>query len=148
MKRTISSTGQSAFKMFVLVFCTIFAMTAFGWSLSERRVLWDLILPFGAVLGFFLWFAVSRKTVQIDEHFLYVSVFRRVVQIPRGQIANVTESIGMRDRAVTVHFRSETPFGRSITFTPTLKFDRDSHPIVAELLSQRPNGGGSSSDAL
>ena len=147
MKRTISSTGQSAFKMLVLVFCTIFAMTAFGWSLSERRVLWDLILPFGAALGF-LWFAVSRKTVQMDEHSLYVSVFRRVVQIPLRQIAGVTESIGMRDRAVTVHFRGETPFGRSITFTPTLRFDRDSHPIVAELLNQRPSGGGTSFDAL
>jgi hypothetical protein len=135
MKRTISSAGQSAFKMLTLVFCIIFGMTAFGWSLSEGRVLWDLILPFGAVLGFFLCFAVSRKTVQIDEHSLYVSVFRRVVQIPLRQIAAVTESIGMRDRAVTVRFRSPTPFGLTITFTPTLSLGRDPHPIVAELSS-------------
>jgi hypothetical protein len=134
MKRTISSAGQSAFKMLALVFCTFIAMTAFEWSLSEGRVRWDLIVPFGAALGF-LWFAMSRKTVQIDEHFLYVSVFRRVVQIPLRQIAAVTESIGMRDRAVTVRFRSPTPFGLAITFTPTLLVGRDPHPIVAELSS-------------
>jgi hypothetical protein len=87
---------------------------------------------------------MSRKTVQIDEHFLYVSVFRRVVQIPLDQIASVTESIGMKDRAVTVHFRSETRFGRAITFTPTFILGRDSHPIVAELLSHvRTDANGS-----
>jgi hypothetical protein len=69
----------------------------------------------------------------MDDRFLYVSVFRRVSQIPLDQIARVTEAIGMRDRAVTVHFRNETSFGRTITFTPTLVFGREPHPIVAEL---------------
>jgi len=121
--------------MLVLFFGAMFGITAFAWSLSAGQALWGFVLPFGGVLGFFLWFAASRKTVQMDEHLLYVSVFRRVVQIPLGQIASVTESIGMRDRAVTVHFRSVTTFGPAITFTPTLMFGRDSHPIVAELLS-------------
>ncbi len=135
MKRTISSAAQSAFKIFALFFCGIFAISAFSSSLSADRVLWAFILPFGGLLGLFLWFALSRKTVQMDDHFLYVSVVRRVVQIPLDQIASVTETIGMRDRAVTVHFRGETPCGRSMTFTPTLVFDRESHPIVAELSS-------------
>ena len=135
MKRTISSAAQSAFKMFTLSFCAIFVLTAISWSLSAGRVLWDLILPFGGLLGAFLWFAMSRKTVHMDDRFLYVSVFRRVIQIPLDHIAKVTETIGSRDRAVTVHFHSDTPCGRAITFSPTLMFSRETHPIVAELSS-------------
>jgi hypothetical protein len=133
MKRTISSAAQSAFKMFTLFFCAIFVITAISRSLSAGRILWDLILPFGGVLGVFLWLAMSRKTVQMDDRFLYVSVFRRVVQIPLDQIAKVTETIGSRDRAVTVHFHSDTPCGHAITFSPTMMFGRESHPIVTEL---------------
>jgi hypothetical protein len=134
VKRTISSSAQSAFKMLVLFFCVIITVSALASSFTVGRVRWGFVLPLAGALGFFLWFAMSRKTVQIDEHFLYVSVFRRVVQIPLDQIDTVTESIGMRDRAVTVHFRNETPFGRAITFTPTFMFGDESHPIVAELL--------------
>jgi hypothetical protein len=135
MKRTISSAAQSAFKMFTFFFCAVFVINAISWSLSAGRVLWELILPFGGVLGVFLWLVMSRKTVQVDDRFLYVSVFRRVVQIPLDQIAKVTETIGSRDRAVTVHFHSDTPCGPAITFSPTLMLDRKSHPIVAELSS-------------
>ena len=135
MKRTISSAAQSAFKMFTLFFCAVFVINAISWSLSAGRVLWKFILPFGDVLEVFLWLVMSRKTVQMDDRFLYVSVFRRVVQIPLDQIAKVTETVGSRDRAVTVHFHSDTPCGRAITFSPTLIFGRESHPIVAELSS-------------
>jgi hypothetical protein len=133
VKRTISSTAQSLFKIVVFFFCVLFAAGVFAGSLSAGRVLWEAVLLPGGVLGFLLWFAVSRKTVQMDDRFLYVSVFRRVSQIPLDQIARVTEAIGMRDRAVTVRFRNETPFGRTITFTPTLVFGREPHPIVSEL---------------
>jgi hypothetical protein len=133
VKRRISSTPQSVFKIVVLFFCVLFGAGVLAGSLSAGRVLWEEMLLPGGVLGFLLWFAVSRKTVQMDERFLYVSVFRRVNQIPLDDIASVTEAIGMRDRAVTVHFRTETPFGRTITFTPTLVFGREPHPIVAEL---------------
>ena len=145
VKRTISSPAQSAFKMLLLFFCAMFDITAFAWSLSAGHVIWGFV-PFGGLLGFFLWFAASRKTVQIDEHFLYVSLFRRVVQIPLGQIASVTESIGIRDRAVTVHFRTVTAFVPSITFTPTLMFGRDSHPIVTELLGHVSTDGNGNAE--
>jgi hypothetical protein len=135
MKRTISSAIQSAFKMLSLFFCGMFAIAAFTSALTTGRVPWGFLLLIGGVLALFLWFAVSRKTVQMDDRFLYVSVFRRAAQIPLDQVASVTESIGMRDRAVTIHFRDETPYGRAITFTPTVMFGRESHPIVAELSS-------------
>ena len=135
MKRTISSTTQSLFKILVLFFGGMLAVMTVAETLSAGRVLWQFILPLGVMLGLFFCFAVSRKTVQMDSRYLYVSIFRRVVQIPLDQIASVTEVIGNRDRAVTIHIRSETPYGRAITFTPTMKIDREPHPIVAELSS-------------
>jgi hypothetical protein len=140
MKRTISSTAQSAFKILVLFFCGVLVITTVEESLTTGRFPWQFIFPFGVMLGLFFWFAVSRKTVQMDSQYLYVSVFRRVVQIPLAQIASVTEVIGNRDRAVTIHFRSETPYGRAITFTPTMKIDREPHPIVTELSSYVETG--------
>jgi hypothetical protein len=140
MKRTISSSVQSAFKILTLFFAVLIAAGVVAGSLNTGHVAWSQLSLLGGALLLFLWFTVSRKTVQIDERFLHVSVFRKVVSIPLTEISSVTESIGMRDRSVTVHFRDETPFGHSITFTPTLMFSRDSHPIVVELLARaRPH---------
>ena len=112
----------------------MFGIIAFAWSIGAGRIIWGFVLPSACLRGFFFWYLAARKTVQIDDYFLYVSAFRRVVAIPLTEISNVTESIGSRDRCVTIRFRNNTPFGRSITFTPTLVLTRDPHPIVAELL--------------
>ena len=82
---------------------------------------------------FFVLLIISRKTVQLDDRNLYVSVFRRVTTIPLSQIAAVSEKIGLRDRVVTVRFRDDTPVGHSIQFSPTFRLPRDPHPIVREL---------------
>ena len=107
-----------------------------GSSFDAGHIRWDMVLQLGAILGLFVWFAFSRKTVQMDDCALYVSVFRRVTVIPFSRISDVTEAIGVKDRSVTVHFCDETPLRRSITFTPSLMLTRDPHPIVADLLSR------------
>ena len=134
MKRTISSTEHSVFKIIVLFFTVMGGVMIIGGSFDLSHLRWDM-LPMVGLWALFLWFSLSRKTVQMDDCSLYVSVFRRVVAIPLAQISGVTESIGVRDRSVTVHFRSATPCGRSITFSPTLLLTRNPHPIVAELLA-------------
>jgi len=140
VKRTISSSFQSAFKILTLFFIVLVGGGFIAGCLNTGRILWSALPLLGGLLALFLWFSVSRKTVQMDGRFLYVSVFRRVVSIPLEQISTVTESVGMRDRSVTIHFRSNTPFGRSITFTPTFMFTRDPHPVVAELLAHANAG--------
>lgn len=120
--------------MLFLLFAFFYADMFITWSLDAGLVRWEL-LQLGLPLTLFFYVALSRKTVQMDEQFLYVSVFRRVAQIPLDQISTVTEAIGMRDRSVTIHFRIRTPFGQSITFSPTYRYTRDAHPIVAELLA-------------
>ncbi|MEO7934578.1 MAG: hypothetical protein ABIT76_15625 [Chthoniobacterales bacterium] len=133
MKRTISSAAHSAFKMLMLFFSFLFVLMFIVSSIDSGRIRWDRVLFPGGVLALFLWFAISRKTIQMDDHFLYASVFRRVAVIPLEQISSVRESIGMRDRSVTIHFHNTTPFGRSITFSPTYKLTGKPHPIVTEL---------------
>jgi len=131
--------------MFALFFTVMFTLVFIGASFDAGRIRWD-VLPVAGVSVAFLWFAVSRKTVQMDDQWLYVSVFGRVAEIPLDQIAAVTESIGMNvnSRSVSVQFRCDTPFGRSITFSPTFMFTREPHPIVSELLAhgqQREQSG-------
>jgi hypothetical protein len=142
VKRTISSSFQSHFKMLTLVFIVLVGGGFIAGCLNTGRILWDALFLPGGLLALCLWFSISRKTVQMDDRFLYVSVFRRVVSIPLEQISTVTESIGTidKDRSVTIHFRSNTPFGRSITFTPTFMFTRDPHPVVVELLAHANTG--------
>lgn len=116
----------------LLVYFTILALLGLG------TADWQLFAFFAFGIIFFLTFT-SRKTVQMDDDTLYVSVFRRVVPIPRTEIASATEwtadRMGRWDRTVTLHFRSETPFGRSITFTPSGLGEPTPHPIIAELLA-------------
>lgn len=123
--------------MLALFFAVMFGVTFISWSCDAGYIRWDMLFLPGGVLALFLWFALSRKTVQMDADSLYISVFRRVVVIPLEQISTVTESVGMNanSRSVTVHFRGGTPFGSSITFSPTFMLTREPHPIVAELLA-------------
>ena len=119
--------------MLSLVFCVLFFAFFLATSFDAGRPQWKLFLFPGTVLGILVAFATSRKTVQLDDHCLYVSTFRRVTAIPLEQIQSVSETIGMKDRFVTIHFRCDTPVGRSICFTPTVRFDYEPHPIVSEL---------------
>ena len=138
MKRTISSAAQSGFKILVLVMCVLFLGFFLTSTLDNGHLQWQLLLP-GSVPGIFLVFAISRKTVQMDERALYVSTFRRVTVIPLEKIESVTERIGLKDRLVTIRFRKDTPVGRSICFSPTTRLDYKPHPIVSELQSHANN---------
>lgn len=124
--------------MLSLVFCALLFALFLASSLDLSRPQWQLLLP-GGVLAVFLVFAASRKTVQLDERCLYVSTFRKVTAIPLEDIQSVSETIGLKDRFVTVQFRHDTPVGRSICFTPTVQFDYDPHPIVSELQAHAKN---------
>jgi hypothetical protein len=132
-KRTISSVEFSAFKMIVLCLAVIFLATLISWSFDAGRFLWSLLILPGGVVLFFVLLIMLRKTVQMDDRNLYVSVFRRVSEIPLSQIGSVSEKIGLRDRVVTIWFRGDTPVGHSIQFSPTFRLTREPHPIVKEL---------------
>jgi hypothetical protein len=55
--------------------------------------------------------------------------------VPINFIESVTENRWINVHPVTVHFRGDTEFGRTITFMPKsrLMFFWSSHPVVGEL---------------
>jgi hypothetical protein len=119
-----------------VLFVGLFVLALVAESFDTGRIPWESLFPPGAVLAVLVWFAFSRKTVQMDDRALYVSVCRRIVTIPLEEVDTVSETIRSWDRFVTVGFRGETPFGRSIDFSPTFQLTRDPHPIVGEILAR------------
>ncbi len=86
--------------------------------------------------AFLLWSCARLKRVRIDDDNLYISNFRGEMSVPLSAIADVTENRWINNHPVTIHFRKDMGFGRSIIFMPTYRFLGfwSSHPVVAELL--------------
>ena len=90
------------------------------------------------------WFCIRLKQVRIDEEALYISNFVKEVRVPLWDIAEVTENRWVNIHPVTIEFRNDTEFGRSIVFMPKVRwFGWSSHPVVAELreAARRAAGG-------
>ena len=119
--------------MLTLVFSGLFLASFLASSLDAGRPQWWLLLFPGSVLCIFLVLATVHKTVQLDDRCLYVSTFRSATAISLEQIQSVSETIRLNYRLVTIHFRHDTPVGRSIRFTPTVQFDYKPHFILSEL---------------
>jgi hypothetical protein len=100
---------------------------------DEMKWLFTVIWLAGT--AFILWICARLKQVRVDANNLYVSNFLREVAIPLNLIADVTENRWINIHPVTIHFRDETQFGRTVTFMPTARFLRpfSPHPVVAEL---------------
>lgn len=86
--------------------------------------------------AFILWSCARLKRVRLDDKHIHVSNYLREISIPLNLIADVSEIRRINIHPVTIHFRKDTHFGRSITFMPTIRFFAlwSSHPIVAELM--------------
>jgi hypothetical protein len=70
-----------------------------------------------------------HKKVGVDDTMLHVSNYWRRVAVPFSEIASVTTR-WLPDRAVVVHLRSPTIFGKSISFIPRLW---QLHSVVRQL---------------
>ena len=97
--------------------------------------------------AFILWACAGLKRVRIDDRFLYISNYQNEISVPFDMIADVTEIRWISNHPVTIHFRSPTEFGTTITFMPKARFTFSSwtsHPVVAELkkLARLPADAG------
>ncbi|MEM7086921.1 MAG: hypothetical protein AAF489_12105 [Bacteroidota bacterium] len=75
------------------------------------------------------------KKVSIDNRFLYVSNFKKEIQIPLAQINSVKENVWFLPRKITVRLETPCPFGGKITFLgyyETFLFFK-THPAVLEI---------------
>ena len=98
-----------------------------GWSLT--------VLGWTIASGYLIWFARRLKFVSIDDDFLYVSKFRKQIQIPLTDIQRVKENFWASPKLITLTLNQPSEFGTKIVFVPTsLMFAAlRSHPIVQEI---------------
>ena len=98
-----------------------------GWSL--------FVIGWTIASIYLIWFARRLKFVSIDDDFLYVSTFRKQIQIPLIHIQRVKENFWANPKLITLTLNQPSEFGTKIVFVPTsLMFAAfRSHPIVHEI---------------
>jgi len=91
-------------------------------------------LLLGCLVCYF--FCFPLKSVETDEHYLYVSNYRKTIQVPHSEIESITEAPFINTHPVWIRFRTPTEFGTRIIFIPYYHLGSllmMSHPVVAQL---------------
>ena len=85
--------------------------------------------------SYLIWFARRLKNVSIDGDFIYVSGFRKQIQIPLAHIEGVKENFWASPKLITLTLNHPSEFGTKIVFVPDfLVFAAlRSHPVVQEI---------------
>ncbi len=78
---------------------------------------------------------IRLKAVSLDGKALVISNFRREIRVPLSELDRATGSIGGNLEFVWLHFKSVTPFGKTVLLMPPnrLTFGFSRHPLVAQL---------------
>lgn len=81
------------------------------------------------------WSCIRLKRVSLDGSSLIISNFVTEVAVPLSDLEKVSENRWVSSHPVTLVFRQETAFGRSIVFIPKVRWFGflSSHPVVQEL---------------
>ena len=139
MIKEISSSTMVAWKYVFpgvwILFMGIAGAIVAGFQPARERGWILFVLGWIIASGYLVWFARRLKFVSIDENFVYVSDFRKEIQVPLTQIERVKESFLARPRLITLTLDRPTEFGREIVFVPpSLDFAIfRSHPLVEEI---------------
>jgi hypothetical protein len=132
-RRKISSEW-TAFYSFVFPATWIIFFLCVALSLGWPRG-WIVtpIMIFGLLITYVL--GGRLRVVHVDDRFLYVSNYRRQVQIPLSDVSKITENVLINVHPVTLHLSTPSSFGTRIRFMPKTwqVFFFGSHPVVAEL---------------
>lgn len=100
----------------------------------------NVALLIGTTVVIFLvgWIVLKCKQVWIDENCLYAKGLSTEISVHFSDIEAIMPRWLPEVRMVRIHFKRETPFGKSIRFMPKNDWSREpltSHPIVSELNS-------------
>ncbi len=108
---------------------TIGAISTLG--INGLPFLIALIFGFGLIY----YVCIRAKKVDIDDNFLYVSNFRKNIQVPLENVKNVSDNVLLSPRPIFIEFHNTTEFGKKIMFigyTEMFLFFSD-HPAVKEI---------------
>ena len=137
----ISSGWTFVYKVMLPFFSILImglVLPAFIFSGQIWQLPWFFLPMMLGGLALELYFCLPLRFVEIDKHNLYVSNYFRTVSIERHLIERVTENTWLNIHPVRIHFREETPVGRSIVFMPEVRAFSflQSHPIVNKILNR------------
>jgi len=100
---------------------------------SDQSEKW-VLLGFSLILTASNWLYMRLKTIDVDDHNLYISNFTKEISLPLSEILNVTQNRWLRGELVTIHLKSASEFGKKILFLPRFRFfPFGQHPVVREL---------------
>jgi len=100
---------------------------------SEMK--WIFLLVTLAGSAFIYWCCVRLKRVSIDGSSLVISNYLKEIVVPLRELERVSENRWINIHPVTLSFRRETDFGRSVVFMPRMRLFSflSSHPVVEEI---------------
>ena len=121
----------------------------FGTAFLFRRgapEAWGFLVAWLIAMAVFVWMLVPLKVVSTDGRSLLISNYVRSATIPLSDVEDVREFRWVNINPITIRFRSDTAFGRKISFMPTsdwLALFRG-HTVTKELRAMvaRANGLG------
>jgi hypothetical protein len=101
---------------------------------NEAMLAFVLLTIVGSV--FYVRFCLTLLRVQLRDGRLYASNYSSEIEIRPSDIADVTQSIWVKLRPITIHLRAPSEFGQRLRFMPPMRiifrfWIRD--PIVEEL---------------
>lgn len=138
-KKSLSSK-QTIYYKFILPAFLIFVsgLGAFATLITNSKFAGGLIGLLIFVILICALICFPLKTVKIDDSYLFISNYRKTIQIPVTEIEEVTDILYISPRLIWVKFKNTTEFGESILFMPYFDLGEMvfmAHP-VADLLKE------------
>jgi hypothetical protein len=94
----------------------------------------------------FIWGTCARlKRVELNGSTLIISNYRDDITMQATDIATVRQNRLINLRPVTLTFKKETPFGRTVTFMPQVSFRLFSEDEIVKRLRSTASAGGDGS---
>lgn len=131
----ISSAWTPVYK-FVFPAILLAAFLGFPIASGEPWIWWGLASPVMLLsLVLYCLFLAPLKVVRIDDKAFFVSSYRREVRIPFSEVDKITDNPRLNTKAITIHIRTKTEFGRKVMFMPMVDLSSfmTSHPMADEL---------------
>ncbi len=139
-----NSSRQSLSSMLTIVYKFIFptfwiggfGIGTIGVLFSEPKMADGFVigLLIGSLICYF--FCFPLMSVEKDERYLYISNYRKTIQVPFSEIEDITEAPFINIHPVWIKFKNPTEFGSKIIFMPYYHFGSllmMSHPVVSQL---------------
>jgi hypothetical protein len=143
--KALSSSLTGLYKIgFPIVFGGGFGLATMAMFASDRPDLQAIRWKFGGAwvfaIGVVLWTCVPLKRVLLDGATLVISNFRKEIRVPATEIEDVRQTLLLSSKPITVTFKRDTDFGRSITFIPPVSFRPFAEHRVVEDLRKLSRG--------